>query len=84
MIKYQGVADLNRLETLTKLGHARLFYTSIPKDFVDKKETQFDPEYMRSLFKTGYRAGVAGEWLQETPCHSCPGSQLGIQTHHIN
>ncbi|MEK1894316.1 MAG: patatin-like phospholipase family protein [Rhizobium sp.] len=67
MIKYQGVADLNRLETLTKLGHARLFYTSIPKDFVDKKETQFDPEYMRSLFKTGYSAGVAGEWLQETP-----------------
>jgi hypothetical protein len=60
MIKYQGVADLGRLETLAQKGHARLFYASIPNDYVSKPKTQFDIDYMRELFAVGLKAGEEG------------------------
>jgi hypothetical protein len=56
MIKYQGVADLGRLETL-----ARLFYASIPNDFVSKPKTQFE------LFAVGLKAGQEGRWFNGVP-----------------
>ncbi|MDM9627583.1 patatin-like phospholipase family protein [Rhizobium sp. S152] len=67
MIKYQGVADLNRLEALTSRGNAKLFYTAIPDDFIGQKRSQFDTDYMTSLFKLGVQAGVAGNWRTRTP-----------------
>jgi predicted patatin/cPLA2 family phospholipase len=67
LTKYQGVADLNRLEGLANKGHARLFYAAISSDFGAKPRSEFDIEYMRMLFDEGYRAGLANGWLQGTP-----------------
>jgi hypothetical protein len=67
MTRYQGVSDLNRLQTLAHRGNASLFYVSIPQSFAVKPTSEFDKVYMRQLFAEGVREGRAGTWMQEAP-----------------
>lgn len=67
LAKYQGVADLNRLERLAQIGHARLVYTAIPPGFHFRPASEFDRAYMRRLFETGYQAGLSGAWMTGAP-----------------
>jgi hypothetical protein len=67
MTRYQGVSDLNRLQTLAHRGNANLFYVSIPQSFAVKPTSEFDKAYMRQLFAEGVREGRAGTWMQEAP-----------------
>lgn len=64
---YQGLADLNRLQALARLGHAKLSYLSIPASFTATAQSDFDNSYMRALFDVGVRAGLAGDWQTSVP-----------------
>lgn len=67
LTRYQGVADLTRLETLARRGNARLFYVAIPGSFNAMAKTDFDRTYMRALFQQGVQVGVKGDWLNMAP-----------------
>ncbi|PKA39997.1 patatin [Rhizobium sullae] len=67
LTRYQGVADLSRLESLATKGKGKLFFASIPNSFVSKPRSSFDNIYMRSLFAIGYKDGYARQWQIGAP-----------------
>lgn len=64
---YQGLADLNRLQALSRLGRARLSYLSIPGSFTAMARSDFDKPYMQALFDAGVQAGFDGGWQTSVP-----------------
>ncbi|WP_170181760.1 patatin-like phospholipase family protein [Phreatobacter stygius] len=67
LTKYQGIADLSRLERLARIGRARLVYTAIPSGFNLRPASEFDRAYMRRLFEVGHDAGRSGAWMVGPP-----------------
>ena len=68
LIRTQGIGDLYRIYLGAKRDgiHYRLAY--IPGDFDLEPDEDFDPKYMRELFKMGYEAARDGYgWIASPP-----------------
>jgi hypothetical protein len=68
IIKYQGVGDLYRIYTLSKLDGVDFNLAVIPEDFKVERKEEFDRNYMNQLFNLGYDQGRRGySWMKYPP-----------------
>ncbi|MFZ2089258.1 MAG: patatin-like phospholipase family protein, partial [Desulfobaccales bacterium] len=68
IIKYQGVGDLYRIYTLSKIDRIDFNLAYIPEDFTVSRKEEFDRNYMNQLFNRGYDLGSKGyPWLKFPP-----------------
>ncbi|MEW6386586.1 MAG: patatin-like phospholipase family protein [Thermodesulfobacteriota bacterium] len=68
IIKYQGIGDLYRIFTLSKLDGVDFNLAFIPGDFNVERKEEFDRHYMNKLFDRGYELGRSGyPWLKYPP-----------------
>lgn len=68
IIKYQGVGDLYRIYTLSKLDGVDFNLAVIPGNFKVERKEEFDLNYMNQLFNLGYDQGRWGyAWLKYPP-----------------
>lgn len=67
LVKYQAVADLVRLEAQARAANGTAHFVAIPVTFAPRPKTEFDRDYMRQLFETGVREGLAGAWQTQAP-----------------
>ena len=66
MITWQSYGDLYRFSTMARYEHSRLYFTCIPYEFNEPRESEFDLGYMRKLFYRGYRIGQSGgDWFKQ-------------------
>ena len=73
LMQTQGIGDLYRIYATTQRDHVGYNLASIPSSFNTPHKTQFDPEYMRSLYQTGYDLGAAGyPWRKTPPGYETP------------
>jgi hypothetical protein len=68
IIKYQGIGDLYRIYTLSKLDGWDFNLAEIPEDFNVQRQEEFDRNYMNQLFNLGYDQGRRGySWMKYPP-----------------
>ena len=68
IIKYQGIGDLYRIYTLSKLDGVDFNLSVIPEDFKVERKEEFDRNYMNQLFNLGYDQGRRGySWMKYPP-----------------
>jgi len=68
IIKYQGIGDLYRIYTLSKLDGVGFNLAVIPEDFKVERQEEFDRNYMNQLFNLGYDQGRRGyPWMKYPP-----------------
>ena len=68
IIKYQGIGDLYRVYTLSKLDGVDFNLAVIPEDFKAERKEEFDRNYMIQLFNLGYDLGSQGyAWMKYPP-----------------
>ncbi|OGR06553.1 MAG: hypothetical protein A3K23_01295 [Desulfobacca sp. RBG_16_58_9] len=68
IIKYQGIGDLYRIYTLSKLDGVDFNLAVIPEDFKVQRKEEFDKNYMNQLFNLGYDLGSRGYvWMKYPP-----------------
>jgi predicted acylesterase/phospholipase RssA len=68
LTKYQGLADLRRLDLVARQSNARVLFTSIPSDFTMIPQSEFDLTYMQKLFAIGQETGASGRaWKSDPP-----------------
>jgi hypothetical protein len=68
IIKYQGIGDLYRIYTLSKLDGWDFNLAVIPEDFKVERKEEFDRNYMNQLFNLGYDQGRIGySWMKYPP-----------------
>ena len=68
IIKYQGVGDLYRIYTLSKVDGVDFNLAEIPEDFKVERKEEFDRNYMNQLFTIGYDQGRRGyAWMKYPP-----------------
>jgi predicted acylesterase/phospholipase RssA len=67
MTKYQGLADLRRLDRIAGETNANALFTSIPPDFANVARSEFDRKYMAELFHVGERMGQSGHGWRSGP-----------------
>lgn len=67
LIRTQGIGDLFRLYATTQRDGIDFNLAYIPSTFSTPHMEEFDTNYMRDLFKTGYDAAVAGYSWEKTP-----------------
>jgi predicted patatin/cPLA2 family phospholipase len=67
LTKYQGLADLRRLDLVTRQSNARLLFTAIPSNFSIVARSEFDVDYMQKLFSVGEEIGASGRAWQSGP-----------------
>jgi hypothetical protein len=68
IIKYQGVGDLYRVYTLSKLDGVDFNLAVIPEEFKVERKEEFDRNYMHMLFNLGYDQGRRGyAWMKHPP-----------------
>ncbi len=67
LIQSQGVGDLYRIYAETQRDGFDFNLAYIPKSFNAPHKEEFDTEYMRKLFQTGYDLAVKGYRWDKTP-----------------
>ena len=68
IIKYQGIGDLYRIYTLSKMDGVDFNLAVIPEDFKVERKEEFDKNYMNQLFNLGYDLGSQGyAWMKYPP-----------------
>ncbi|MFI4919976.1 MAG: patatin-like phospholipase family protein [Legionellales bacterium] len=68
LTKSQGIGDLFRIYTYVKRDNIDYNLAYIPRDFSIEAKTEFDNQYMNSLFARGYAMGRAGyAWNKYPP-----------------
>jgi predicted acylesterase/phospholipase RssA len=68
LIQSQGVGDLYRLYTIANRDHVAYQLAYIPSTFTTPHVSDFDPEYMKALYKTGFDLGAKGyQWEDKPP-----------------
>jgi hypothetical protein len=67
LTKYQGLADLRRLDLVARQNNARLLFTSIPSDFSLIAQSEFDIGYLQKLFSVGEEMGASGQAWKSGP-----------------
>lgn len=68
IIKYQGIGDLYRIYTLSKMDGVDFNLAVIPKDFKVERKEEFDRNYMNQLFTLGHDLGRRGyPWMKYPP-----------------
>lgn len=67
LIQFQGVGDLYRIYTTAQRDGVDYNLAYIPPTFNAPHKEDFDTEYMRQLFDTGYRMAAKGYPWQKTP-----------------
>jgi len=68
IIKYQGIGDLYRIYTLSKMDGVDFNLAVIPEDFKVERKEEFDKNYMNQLFNLGYDLGSRGYvWMKYPP-----------------
>jgi hypothetical protein len=68
VIRTQGIGDLYRIYLGSVRDNARFRLAYIPNDFEVESKEQFDPEYMKALFDTGYELSRSGyDWAKAPP-----------------
>ena len=68
IIKYQGVGDLYRIYTTSKVDGVDFNLAAIPGDFDVPRQEEFDNNYMNQLFNRGYDLGRRGyPWMKHPP-----------------
>jgi hypothetical protein len=67
LIQFQGVGDLYRIYATTQRDGVDYNLAYIPPSFNAPHKEDFDTEYMRQLFDTGYRMAAKGYPWQKTP-----------------
>ena len=74
LIRTQGIGDLYRIYLTSQRDGIDFNLAFIPPT-VATSHTQFDPAYMRQLFKTGHDMAVAGyPWQKYPPGYNVPGA----------
>jgi predicted acylesterase/phospholipase RssA len=68
IIKYQGIGDLYRIYTISKLDGWDFNLAVIPGEFNVERKEEFDRSYMNQLFNRGYDLGRQGyPWMKYPP-----------------
>jgi predicted acylesterase/phospholipase RssA len=68
IIKFQGVGDLYRIYSLSKVDGVDFNLAVIPGDFNVTRTEEFDRNYMNQLFDLGYDQGQRGyPWMKYPP-----------------
>jgi len=67
LILNQGIGDIYRMYTDAKRDHTDFNIASIPADFSAPNTSDFDPAYMKALYKEGYEMAKAGTEWQKVP-----------------
>jgi len=75
IIKYQGIGDLYRIYTLSKLDGWDFNLAVIPGDFKVERKEEFDRNYMNQLFNLGFDLGKQGYLWMKYP----PGLQRAVE-----
>lgn len=74
LIHSQGIGDLYRIYSTTQRDGVDFNLGFIPSSFNAPHKEEFDNEYMRSLYATGYDMAVQGfPWLKTPPGFTAPG-----------
>ena len=75
LIQYQGIGDLYRIYTVAQRDNADFNLAYIPPTFKTPHKSEFDTDYMRSLFDVGYGLAEKGySWTKKPPV-LIPGSE---------
>jgi predicted acylesterase/phospholipase RssA len=75
LIQYQGIGDLYRIYTVAQRDNVDFNLAYIPPTFKTPHKSQFDTDYMRSLFDLGYSLSEEGySWTKKPPI-LVPGSE---------
>jgi len=61
LIQSQGIGDIYRIYATTRRDGVDFNLAYIPENFHYPHQEEFDTDYMRTLFETGY--GLAKKWL---------------------
>jgi hypothetical protein len=68
MINYNGVGDLYRIYLITQRAGTRFSLAYIGEDFQAAHKEDFDPAYMRALYRYGYEKAAKGyPWKNGPP-----------------
>lgn len=67
MIHTQGVGDLYRIYLTAQRDQVDFKLAYIPASFEHPHREEFDTDYMRALYETGYRMAVQGYPWEQTP-----------------
>ncbi|MCY1313986.1 hypothetical protein D9M70_645630 [compost metagenome] len=74
MIHSQGIGDLYRIYSTAQRDGVDFNLGFIPSSFNAPHKEEFDNEYMRSLYSTGYDMASQGfPWLKVPPGFTSPG-----------
>ena len=75
LVQYQGIGDLYRIYTVAQRDKVDFNLAYIPPTFKTPHLSQFDTQYMRSLFDLGYSLSEKGySWAKKPPV-LIPGSE---------
>jgi hypothetical protein len=67
LIHTQGIGDLDRIYLITQRDGVDYNLAYIPASFNAPHREEFDTEFMRALFQTGYDMAAKGYPWQKTP-----------------
>jgi predicted acylesterase/phospholipase RssA len=68
LIHSQGIGDLYRIQSIARRDGLNFNLAFIPPEFNAPHKEEFDPEYMRALYQTGYDAALKGyDWHKAVP-----------------
>ena len=68
LIQYQGIGDLYRIYTVTQRDGVDFNLAYIPPTFKTPHRAEFDTDYMRALYNTGYSLSEKGyTWTKKPP-----------------
>ena len=68
LIQYQGIGDLYRIYSVAKRDNIDFNLAYIPPTFKTPHREEFDKNYMRSLYDTGYTLAAKGyTWTKQPP-----------------
>ena len=78
LIHSQGIGDLYRIYATTERDGVDFNLGFIPSSFNAPHKEEFDTEYMRALYATGYEMTLKGfPWLKAPPGFALPSASLG-------
>jgi hypothetical protein len=84
MIQTQGIGDLYRIYITSVRDGVQFNMAFIPEDFKHPRREDFDTEFMRALYKTGYEMALKGYPWHHTPpgfdatVHTLPKEATGV------
>lgn len=75
LIQSQGIGDLYRIYATTERDGVDFNLAFIPASFNAPHKEEFDTDYMRALYATGYEMALKGyPWLKAPPGFALPGA----------